>query len=91
MAARWRKSPRLLGVHESTISRKVEKITAATRKAILHGLMKRGMSRKEAEQTMEVEVTELSVDVRRRLVQEKGGKPFHNRKAGGSTQEARTD
>jgi RNA polymerase sigma-70 factor (ECF subfamily) len=63
---------RLLGVHESTISRKVEKITASTRKAILSGLMKRGMSRKEAEQTMEVEVTELSLDVRRRLMQEKG-------------------
>jgi RNA polymerase sigma-70 factor (ECF subfamily) len=63
---------RLLGVHESTISRKLEKITAATRKAILSGLMKRGMSRKEAEQTMEVEVSQLSVDVRRRLMQEKG-------------------
>jgi RNA polymerase sigma-70 factor (ECF subfamily) len=63
---------RLLGVHESTISRKVEKITAWTRKAILSGLMKRGMNRKEAEQTMEVEVTELSLDVRRRLMQEKG-------------------
>jgi RNA polymerase sigma-70 factor (ECF subfamily) len=63
---------RLLGVHESTISRKLEKITAWTRKAILSGLMKRGMSRKEAEQTMEVEITELSLDVRRRLMQEKG-------------------
>jgi RNA polymerase sigma-70 factor (ECF subfamily) len=63
---------RLLGVHESTISRKLEKITAGTRKAILYGLMKRGMSRKEAEQTLEVEVTELSLDVRRRLMQEKG-------------------
>jgi hypothetical protein len=59
-------------VHESTISRKVEKITAATRRAILSGLMKRGMSRQEAEQAMDVEVTELSVDVRRRLMQEKG-------------------
>jgi RNA polymerase sigma-70 factor (ECF subfamily) len=63
---------RLLGVHESTISRKVEKITASTRKTILSGLMKRGMSRKEAEQTMEVEVSQLSLDVRRRLMQEKG-------------------
>jgi RNA polymerase sigma-70 factor (ECF subfamily) len=63
---------RLLGVHESTISRKLEKITAWTRKTILAGLMKRGMTRKEAEQTMEVEVTELTVDVRRRLMQEKG-------------------
>jgi RNA polymerase sigma-70 factor, ECF subfamily len=64
---------RLLGVHESTISRKLEKATVATRKAILSGLMRRGMSRDEAEQTMEVEVTEVSVDVRRRLVQEEGG------------------
>ncbi len=63
---------RLLGVHESTISRKLEKITTATRKAILTGLMKRGMSRNEAEQTMVIEITELSVDVRRRLMQEKG-------------------
>jgi RNA polymerase sigma-70 factor (ECF subfamily) len=63
---------RLLGVHESTISRKLEKITAGTRKAILSGLMKLGMSRREAEQTMEVEVTQLSLDVRRRLLQEKG-------------------
>jgi RNA polymerase sigma-70 factor (ECF subfamily) len=64
----------VLGVHESTISRKVEKITATTRKAILSGLMKRGMSRKEAEQSMDVSpahVGELSTDVRRRLMQEK--------------------
>ncbi len=63
---------RLVGVHESTISRKLEKITDGTRKAILSGLMKRGMSRKEAEQSMEVEVSQLSLDVRRRLMQEKG-------------------
>lgn len=63
---------RVLGVHESTVSRKVEKITAAARKAILNGLMKRAMSRKEAEQTMDVEVAELCIDVRARLVQEKG-------------------
>lgn len=63
---------RLVGVHESTISRKVERITAWVRKSILSGLMKRGMSRKEAEQSMDVEVTELSVNVRRGLLQEKG-------------------
>jgi RNA polymerase sigma-70 factor (ECF subfamily) len=59
---------RLLGVHESTISRKLERITASTRKAILAGLVERGMSSKEAVQAMEVEVTEISLDVRRRLV-----------------------
>jgi RNA polymerase sigma-70 factor (ECF subfamily) len=60
---------RLLGVHESTVSRRLEKITASTRKAILAGLVKRGMSSVEAEQAMEVEVSEFSVDVRRRLME----------------------
>ena len=60
---------RLLGVHESTVSRKLEKITASTRKAIRAGLLKRGMSSKDAEQAMEVEVSEFSLDVRRRLME----------------------
>ena len=63
---------RLLGVHESTISRKLEKIIVSTRKRILAGLVKRGMRPKEAEQAMEVDVTEFSLDVRRKLMQEKG-------------------
>ena len=61
---------RLTGVHESTISRKLDKATVSVRKAILSGLMKRGMHRQEAEEAMNVEVTELSLDVRRRLLQE---------------------
>ena len=60
---------RLLGVHESTASRRLEKITASLRKAIRAGLVRRGMSSKEAEQAMEVEVSEFSLDVRRRLVE----------------------
>ncbi len=64
---------RLLGVHESTISRKLEKIASTTRKAIRARLMGLGMSRKEAEQSMEVEVAEVAVEVRRRLLQEDGG------------------
>ena len=61
----------MLGVHESTISRKLEKITSSARKSILAGLIKRGMSPKDAKQVMEVEVSEISLDVRRRLMQEK--------------------
>jgi len=61
---------RLRGVHESTISRRLEKITAAIRRAIAAGLMKRGMRRREAELAMDVEVTELAVNVRQRLTQE---------------------
>jgi len=60
---------RLLGVHESTVSRRLEKITASVRKAIFAGLVKRGMSSKEARQAMEVEVSDISLDVRRRLTE----------------------
>lgn len=59
---------RLLGVHESTISRKLEKITAALRKSIVSRLMQSGMSRREAEQTMDADVTAVAVDVRGRLL-----------------------
>jgi RNA polymerase sigma-70 factor (ECF subfamily) len=58
---------RLLGVHESTVSRRLQKITTALRKSILARLVKHGMSSKEAQQAMEVEVSELSLDVRRGL------------------------
>lgn len=63
---------RLVGVHESTISRKLEKIIALIRKRIHAGLVKRGMHPNEAEQAMDVDVTEFSLDVRRKLMQEKG-------------------
>jgi RNA polymerase sigma-70 factor (ECF subfamily) len=60
---------RLLGVHESTVSRRLEKITVSVRKSVFAGLVKRGMSSKEARQAMEVEASEFSLDVRRRLAE----------------------
>ena len=65
---------RLLGVHESTVSRRLEKITSALRKSIRARLEKHGMSSKEARQAMEVEVSELSLDVRRRLAEGVGNR-----------------
>ena len=56
-----------LGVHESTISRKVEKLAAALRKDILGRLQASGMSRRQAEEAMELDVRDLAVDVRARL------------------------
>jgi RNA polymerase sigma-70 factor (ECF subfamily) len=58
---------RMLGVHESTVSRRLEKITRSLSKAILKGLMRRGMSRQQAEEALEVDVRDLSLDVRKRL------------------------
>jgi RNA polymerase sigma-70 factor (ECF subfamily) len=63
---------RMLGVHESTISRRIDKITASLRKRVLRGLHKRGMTARAAEEAMEVDVRDLLVDVRGRLAQGKG-------------------
>ena len=56
-----------LGVHESTISRKLEKLGKLTRKLILENLQKSGMSRRQAEEALEADVRDLAVDVRRSL------------------------
>jgi RNA polymerase sigma-70 factor (ECF subfamily) len=67
---------RMLGVHESTISRRVEKLTRGLRKKVVEGLGRRGMSRRQAEETLEADVRDLAVDVRARLAQESSSPPF---------------
>jgi RNA polymerase sigma-70 factor (ECF subfamily) len=62
---------RMLGVHESTISRRIEKLTISLRKRIVRGLRQRGMNKREVEQALQADVGDLTLDVRRRLVQEK--------------------
>jgi RNA polymerase sigma-70 factor (ECF subfamily) len=75
---------RALQVHESTISRKVDKLAKSLRKRILAGLSKQGMSRRQAEEAMEVDVRDLRVNLRNRLVQESTAPAFSEKKAGGS-------
>ena len=60
----------MLGVHESTISRKLDKLAKSLRKQILAGLTRRGMSRRQAEEAIEVDVRDLKVDIRRSLAQD---------------------
>jgi RNA polymerase sigma-70 factor (ECF subfamily) len=60
---------RMLGVHESTISRKLDKLAKSLRKQILAALMRRGMSRRQAEEALEVDVRDLQLDIRRSLTQ----------------------
>jgi len=67
---------RLLRVHESTVSRRVEKITSALRKRIRDALAARGMSRRQAEEALQTDVRDLGVDVRARLAQETPGPAF---------------
>ena len=61
---------RMLGVHESTISRKLDKLAKSLRKQIVAALGQRGMSRRQAEEALEVDVRDLQVDIRRSLAQE---------------------
>lgn len=58
---------RTLGVHESTISRKLEKLLKELRKQIRKGLEHRGMSRRQAEEALEVDVRDLELDLSSRL------------------------
>ncbi len=78
---------RMLGVHESTVSRKVEKLTAALRKRICSGLTARGMSTRQAEEALDADVRDVQVDVRARLAQESPPPAF----SGGSERAGRNE
>jgi len=67
---------RMLGVHESTISRKVDKLAKSLRKKILAGLTQQGMSRRQAEEALETDVRDMRVDIRRSLAQDSAAAAF---------------
>src|SRR5580692_11305711 len=71
---------RMLGVHESTISRKLDKLAKALRRQIVSGLARRGMSRRQAEEALEVDVRDLQVDIRRSLTQESAPGAFSEKR-----------
>ncbi len=61
---------RMLGVHESTISRKVDKLAKSLRKKVLANMIQQGMARRQAEEALEMDVRDLRLDIRRSLAQE---------------------
>lgn len=61
----------MLNVHESTVSRRLEKATVKVRKRIVASLRAAGLSKRAAEEMLEADVRELDVDVRNRLAQER--------------------
>lgn len=67
---------RLLAVHESTISRKVDKLAKSLRKKILANMIQQGMARRQAEEALEVDVRDLRLDIRRSLAQESSSPAF---------------
>jgi RNA polymerase sigma-70 factor, ECF subfamily len=77
---------RLLGVHESTISRKVDKLAKSLRKKILAGMVQQGMARRQAEEALEVDVRDLQVNIRQSLAQESPAAAFSEKTDGISLQ-----
>lgn len=71
---------RMLGVHESTISRRLDKLAKSMRKQILAALVRQGMSRRQAEESMEVDVRDVQVDIRRSLTQETPSSAFSKKR-----------
>ncbi len=71
---------RTLAVHESTISRKLDKLAKSVRKQILTGLERKGMSRRQAEEAMDIDVRDLRLNLGNWNAQEPGPKTFSDQK-----------
>jgi RNA polymerase sigma-70 factor (ECF subfamily) len=72
---------KLQGVHESTISRKLERITAGARKRVRKRLMQASMSARQADEAMEdVDVRDLRVRVSETLQQGRSKATFYKGK-----------
>jgi RNA polymerase sigma-70 factor (ECF subfamily) len=71
---------RSLGVHESTISRKLDRLSKSLRKMVLASLAKAGMSRRQAQEALELDVRDLGVNIRARLSQESKNQAFPDKK-----------
>ncbi|MGH9495014.1 MAG: sigma-70 family RNA polymerase sigma factor [Candidatus Sulfotelmatobacter sp.] len=71
---------RMVGVHESTISRKLDKLAKSLRKQIISALGTRGMSRRQAEEALDTDVRDLQVDIRRNLAQEPNNSSFSEKR-----------
>jgi len=69
---------RLQHVHESTISRKLERATASLRKRIRKRLIDSGLSARQADEMMQdVDVRDIQVPIEKRLRQETQGPTFY--------------
>jgi RNA polymerase sigma-70 factor (ECF subfamily) len=66
----------MLGVHESTVSRKLDKLATSLRKKILADMMRQGIDRRQAEERLEVDVRDLKVNIRVSLGQESPAAAF---------------
>ncbi len=65
-----------LGLHESSVSRRLDRLATGLRKRILAGLRMQGMSHAQAAEALETDVRDIQLNLRSRLMQDSGVKPF---------------
>jgi RNA polymerase sigma-70 factor (ECF subfamily) len=71
---------KVMGVHESTISRKLERVTTGLRKRIRKRLIDGGMSARQADEALQdADVRDLNLNLSETLGQERGGWAFHKK------------
>ncbi|MGD0790867.1 MAG: sigma-70 family RNA polymerase sigma factor [Terriglobales bacterium] len=70
---------RTLGLHESSVSRRLDRLSTGLRKRILAGLRAQGMSHAQATEALETDVRDLQLNLRSRLTQDSGAKTFPGR------------
>ncbi|MBZ5547293.1 MAG: sigma-70 family RNA polymerase sigma factor [Acidobacteriia bacterium] len=71
---------RTLGLHESSISRRLDRVSDGLRKRILAGLRERGMSHAQATEALATDVRDVQLDLRGRLMQDSKAQSFSIRK-----------
>ena len=67
---------RTLGLHESSVSRRLDRLATGLRKRILAGLRMQGMSHAQAAEALETDVRDLQLNLRSRLTQDSETKTF---------------
>jgi RNA polymerase sigma-70 factor (ECF subfamily) len=70
---------RTLGLHESSVSRRLDRLATGLRKRIMAGLRTRGMSHAQAAEALETDVRDLQLNLRSRLAQDSGPGTFPGR------------
>jgi RNA polymerase sigma-70 factor (ECF subfamily) len=71
---------RTLGLHESSVSRRLDRLSTGLRKRILAGLRMRGMSHAQAAEALETDVRDIRLNLRSRLLQDSNPKAFPGNK-----------
>jgi RNA polymerase sigma-70 factor (ECF subfamily) len=71
---------RALGLHESSVSRRLDRLSTGLRKRILARLREQGMSHAQATEALEADVRDITLDLRSRLTQDLEPRTFPGRK-----------